>query len=423
MIYLHVPFCRSFCTYCDFYSEIACKGKEDAAMARWADEVCAEIAARREEIISTLDLDTLYIGGGTPSVLPLSVLRQILDRLNTLRDGQRAGLAPPKKGATSPGIARPQGLPYSEFTIEVNPEDIIERGAEYVQGLLELGVTRISMGVQSLDDGILRWMNRRHSADGARKAYLILGGSTPYEPPRPYCLSDFSPEKSRPGRRSEERMNLPHKGRKHALSIDLITGVPGMTEEILEKTLEEVISWRPEHISAYQLSIEEGSALAKMIEDGRVTELGEEECRAQYELVCRRLAEAGYRHYEISNWALPGHEAVHNSAYWTRHPYAGLGPGAHSLIFYDAALHPRRAKGRFRATKKAARIPALPVRKLPLQRRSWNSQQLSGWTSEGENLSPEEIHEEEVMLLARTALGPIPEKDWFIADDIIPDLL
>ena len=423
MIYLHVPFCRSFCTYCDFYSEIACKGKEEAAMARWADEVCAEIAARREEIISTLDLDTLYIGGGTPSVLPLSVLRRILDNLEAIRDGQRAGPCP-VKGPRSRHC--PSEMPahsnYTEFTIEVNPEDIIERGPGYVQGLLDLGVTRISMGVQSLDDGILRWMNR-HSADGARKAYLILGGSTPYEPPRPDCLSDFSPEKSRPGRRSEERMNLPHKGRKHALSIDLITGVPGMTEEILEKTLEEVISWRPEHISAYQLSIEEGSALAKMIEEGRVTELGEEECRAQYELVCRRLAEAGYRHYEISNWALPGHEAVHNSAYWTRHPYAGLGPGAHSLIFYDADLHPRRAKGRFRATEKAARIPALPVRKLPLQRRSWNSQQLSGWTSEGENLSPEVIHEEEVMLLARTALGPIPEKDWFIADDIIPDLL
>ena len=381
MIYLHVPFCRSFCTYCDFYSEIACKGKDDAAMARWADEVCAEIAARREEIVSTLDLDTLYIGGGTPSVLPLSVLRQILDQLNTIRDGQRA---------------------YTEFTIEVNPEDIIDRGPEYVQGLLDLGVTRISMGVQSLDDGILRWMNRRHSADGARQAYRILRD--------PFAS---------PGMTGVVHGEIPP----CAVSIDLITGVPGMTEEILEKTLEEVISWRPEHISAYQLSIEEGSALAKMIEEGRVTELGEEECRAQYELVCRRLAEAGYRHYEISNWALPGHEAVHNSAYWTRHPYAGLGPGAHSLIFYDAALHPRRAKGRFRATEKAARIPALPVRKLPLQRRSWNSQQLSGWTSEGENLSPEEIHEEEVMLLARTALGPIPEKDWFIADDIIPDLL
>ena len=373
MIYLHVPFCRSFCTYCDFYSEIACKGRDEAAVTRWADEVCAEIAARREEIESTLDLDTLYIGGGTPSVLPLSVLRQILDRINTIRDGQRHHS-------------------YTEFTIEVNPEDIIERGPEYVQGLLDLGVTRISMGVQSLDDGILRWMNRRHSADGAQKAFRILRDS----------------------------FVLPC-----AVSIDLITGVPGMTEEILEKTLEEVISWRPEHISAYQLSIEEGSALAKMIEDGRVTELGEEECRAQYELVCRRLAEAGYRHYEISNWALPGHEAVHNSAYWTRHPYAGLGPGAHSLSGGSTPKSP--AAPELPTSPHCGSVPFSAVRseerKEKPQRRSWNSQQLSGWTSEGENLSPEEIHEEEVMLLARTALGPIPEKDWFIADDIIPDLL
>ena len=338
MIYLHVPFCRSFCTYCDFYSEIACKGKDEAAIARWADDVCAEIEARRHEIEATLDLDTLYIGGGTPSVLPLSVLQQILDQLHTLRDGQR----------------------YEEFTIEVNPEDIVERGAEYVRGLMALGVTRISMGVQSLDDGILRWMNRRHDSTACHKAFQLLHGSR--------CSSTQRP----------------------AISIDLITGVPGMTMEILERTVEEVIGWRPEHISAYQLSIEEGSALARMIERGEVKELDEETCRAQYDYLCRRLAEAGYHHYEISNWALPGHEAIHNSAYWTRHPYVGLGPGAHSLIG---------------------------------NRRSWNSQDLSGWTSEGEDLTAEQIHEEEVMLLARTDKGPIPERDWFIADDIIPDLL
>ena len=242
---------------------------------------------------------------------------------------------------------------YSEFTIEVNPEDVVERGAEYVWGLLELGVTRISMGVQSLDDNVLRWMNRRHSADGARAAYRLLQGRAD-------------------------------------ISIDLIIGVPGMTREILVATLEEVIGWRPEHISAYQLSIEEGSALARMIEKGEVQELDEETCRAQYELVCQRLRDAGYHHYEISNWALPGHEAIHNSAYWTRHPYVGLGPGAHSLIG---------------------------------NRRSWNSQVPSGWTSEGEDLSPEQIHTEEVMLLARTDRGPIPERDWFIADEIIPSLL
>lgn len=232
----------------------------------------------------------------------------------------------------------------------------MERGPEYVRGLLELGVTRISMGVQSLDDGILRWMSRRHDSAACRKAFQLLHGS----------------------------MQSPD------ISIDLITGVPGMTMEILESTLDEVVGWRPEHISAYQLSIEDGSALARMIEKGEVAELDEEACRAQYDLVCRKLAEAGYHHYEISNWALPGHEAVHNSAYWTRHPYVGLGPGAHSLVG---------------------------------NRRSWNSQVLNGWTQDGEDLTPEQIHEEEVMLLARTDRGPIPEHDWFIADEIIPDLL
>ena len=380
MIYLHVPFCRSFCTYCDFYSEIACKGKDEAAIARWADGVCAEIEARRGEIDQTLDLDTLYIGGGTPSVLPLSILQRIL---STLPD-QPTHSTTPCHSELSEGIHR-----YTEFTIEVNPEDIVERGAEYVRGLLDLGVNRISMGVQSLDDGILRWMNRMHDSTACRHAYSILGGSTPYEPPRPNGLSAFSAEKARPGRRSYERLNLTPTN-KPDVSIDLITGVPGMTMEILESTVEEVIGWRPEHISAYQLSIEEGSALARMIERGEVKELDEEACRAQYDYLCRRLAEAGYHHYEISNWALPGHEAIHNSAYWTRHPYVGLGPGAHSLIG---------------------------------NRRSWNSQKLCGWTAEGEDLTPEQIHTEEVMLLARTDRGPIPERDWFIADDIIPDLL
>ncbi len=390
MIYLHVPFCRSFCTYCDFYSEIACKGRDEAAFARWADEVCAEIEARRQEIESTLDLDTLYIGGGTPSVLPLSVLRQILTTLQALRDGQRAGLRPTRgqQYLHCPS----EGHPYTEFTIEVNPEDIVERGEEYIRGLLDLGVNRISMGVQSLDDGILKWMNRRHSADGARTAIRIIRGQAHGE----ISSQDLRHPRLRGGtvspanggaKRSEAVSEeiLPC-----AISIDLITGVPGMTMEILERTVEEVIGWRPEHISAYQLSIEEGSALARMIERGEVKELDEEACRAQYDYLCRRLAEAGYHHYEISNWALPGHEAIHNSAYWTRHPYVGLGPGAHSLIG---------------------------------NRRSWNSQELSGWTSDGEDLTPEQIHEEEVMLLARTDKGPIPERDWFIADDIIPDLL
>lgn len=288
-------------------------------------------------------------------MLPLSALRRILVELEGVS-----------------GCGPLSGRRYEEFSFEVNPEDIVERGREYVRDLLALGVTRISMGVQSLDDGILRWMNRRHTAEGAREACRIL--------------SSF-----------RDRLRI---------SLDLITGVPGMTRGMLDATLDEVIGWRPGHISAYQLGIDDGSALADMVERGDVQELGDEECRAQYDLVCSRLREAGYHHYEISNWALPGQEAVHNSAYWTRHPYAGLGPGAHSLSI--------GAGGE--------------------ERRSWNSTDIAGWTSSCEVLTPDEIREECIMLGLRTDRGAdipgnpvrhvtIPEGDWFIADDIISDLL
>ena len=356
MIYVHVPFCRSFCTYCDFYSEVLPGSSPHSCLPdRYAADLCAEIDARREEIAATLSVNTLYIGGGTPSVLPLESLRRIVD---TLGYG-----------------------PYEEFTVEVNPEDIVEKGPDYVRGLLALGVNRISMGVQSLDDGILRWMNRRHDSARAREAYRILRDVILSQPPViPSLPKDLS------------------------VSVDLITGVPGMSDEILQNTIDEVITWRPEHISAYQLSIEEGSALAAMIARGEVREAPEEDCRRQYGMLCSRLREAGYHHYEISNWALPGHEAVHNSAYWTRRPYAGLGPGAHSLRIFPG--------GR--------------------QVRSWNSQKVSGWAAEGsEVLSSDEIREEGIMLGLRTDRGAeangrrvvIPERDWFIADDIIAGLI
>lgn len=337
MIYLHVPFCKSFCTYCDFYSEIACKGREAGMMAAYADELCREIDARRPEIENTRSLNTLYAGGGTPSVLPLALLRRIVDRLG--------------------------GAPFEEFTVEVNPEDIVAAGPGYVSGLKSIGVNRISMGVQSLDDGMLRWMNRRHTAERARRAFELL-----------------------------------REGGIDNISVDIIFGISHLTDTSLEATIDGLLEMCPEHVSAYQLSIEEGSALAGMVADGSYAEAGEELCRRQYDHICRRLGDAGYHHYEISNWAKPGFEAKHNSAYWTRHPYVGLGPGAHSL----------RIDG-------------------DVQVRRWNSQELSGWTSESETLSEEEIREEELMLGLRTDKGAgglvIPEPDWFIADSIIADIV
>ena len=398
MVYLHVPFCRSFCTYCDFYSEIACRDRDAQQFQAYADAVCAEAQRRRGEIDATRSLNTLYIGGGTPSVLPLSLLRQMAAQLIT--------------GG------------FIEFTIEVNPEDIVEKGEAYVRGLLSLGVNRISMGVQSLDDGILRWMNRRHDADRARQAFRIL-----------------------------------RKAGAENISVDLIFGLSQLSEAVFRRTLDEIVRWRPEHVSAYQLSIEEGSALGRMVRDGRYTEASQEQCAAQYRLLCDTLRAAGYVHYEISNWALPGREAVHNSAYWSRHPYVGLGPGAHS---FDGTVRSWNAESLPPAQAATAAenrsYPRLRKREGPASEGSGRgpaqqdvfsgSSPLRGGK---EVLSEKEAKEEKVFLglrtargvtedllppkkaagmlsdgrLARTAEGRlrIPEDRWFVSDDIIADLI
>lgn len=278
MVYVHIPFCRSFCTYCGFYSEVAPKCRE-TQFEEFASALVKEIETRHQDIqgvFASGDVNTLYIGGGTPSVLPLTVFEKLLAALGRSK--------------------------FDEFTIEVNPEDIVEKGQDYVEGLLELGVNRVSMGVQSFDDRLLKWMNRRHTSLQAVQAYRIL-----------------------------ESAGVDN------ISIDLIFGLPQLTDELWDDTLEKAlaISSRgnlPKHISAYQLSVEEGSMLEKMISKGMCAEAPEEECRRQYEKLCRVLQQAGYEHYEISNFAMPGYQAKHNSAYWKHVPYVGLGPGAHSFL-------------------------------------------------------------------------------------------
>ena len=385
MVYLHVPFCRSFCTYCGFYSETCSKSRQSELFNEYADAVLTEAEERKEEIRSN-PLRTLYIGGGTPSVLPPDVLRRVVQ-----------------------GIRRVQGgTPLREFTIEVNPEDIVEKGDEYLAGLLDLGVTRISMGIQSFDDGILRWMNRRHDSARARKAYSII------------------------------RRAAGHAGRDIDVSIDLIFGIPGLDLQTWERTVSAALSLgkdegfkAPDHISAYQLSIEEGSALEEKIARGECTEASDEDCSRQYRTLCGKLREGGYNHYEISNFAIPGKEAVHNSAYWNRTPYVGLGPGAHSLTIRDDGQ----------------------------QVRSWNTQVLPArgktYSREMEVLSDEDIRVERIMLGLRTsaglpadelsllagkdalekqvsagclAIGPdgrarIPEERFFVSDEIIGSLV
>ena len=381
MIYIHIPFCRSFCTYCDFYSEVAarCRKAEDAQeqeamFGRFAEALVSEIGLRADEI--TDETNTLYIGGGTPSVLPLCVYERILEAL------KEAG----------------HGGPYEEFTVEVNPEDIVDKGEAYVKGLLALGVNRISMGVQSFDDGILKFMNRRHDSETARKAYAIL--------------EDAGVEN---------------------ISIDLIFGLPQLSDAQWQETLDQALSISgsgalPKHISSYQLSVEPGSMLAKLVERGKWEEASEDLCQRQYGMLCEALKKAGYRHYEISNFALEGYEAKHNSAYWRHVPYAGFGPGAHSFVG---------------------------------MRRQWNEPDLKKYIEdpagcrEGEELTDEQMVIERIMLALRTSEGiseaylrehcdqhelsralaagnlesvengmlRIPESRFFISDSIIASLI
>ena len=347
MIYVHVPFCRSFCTYCGFYSEVAskCRGNEDALKQKtlfegYVQALETEIRTRHEDIsrvFASGDVNTLYIGGGTPSVLPLSSLERLMA---ALRSAGHSGS-------------------FDEFTVEVNPEDIVEKGSDYVEGLLSMGVNRISMGVQSFDDGILKWMNRRHSASQAVKAYDIL--------------EDAGVEN---------------------ISIDLIFGLSQMADGLWKDSVLRALDISssgslPKHISAYQLSVEEGSMLEKLIAKGRWREASDEECSRQYDILCETLAEAGYHHYEISNFALPGYEAVHNSAYWRHVPYVGLGPGAHSFMDY-------------------------------LSMRRWNAPDLKAYVEAGksgdfstvqggEHLCQDQLMMEKIMLGLRTSAG-IPEQ-------------
>ena len=381
MIYIHIPYCRSFCTYCDFYSEVAsrCSTYEGFAKA-----LSAEISARegeiKDNIQSPFGVNTLYIGGGTPSVLPLSVFESILSSL---------------KGVGCPGN-------FEEFTVEVNPEDIVEKGHVYVEGLLRLGVNRISMGVQSFDDAILKWMNRRHDSERARQAYAIL----------------------------EEA------GVKN-ISIDLIFGLSQLDLEGWKANLSRALLISPSgmlpiHISSYQLSGEEGSALAVMMAKGQWREASDDVCAQQYEMLCETLKQAGYNHYEISNFAQPGYEACHNSAYWTHAPYIGLGPGAHSYRMSERKWNNPNLSAYIEAGKSGdftfvQEGEELTAEQLGLERLMLGLRTSNGLPSDfleafcGKESICNAIEEGHLLLLADGYIR-IPEEKFFISDSIITNL-
>ncbi len=381
MIYVHIPFCRSLCTYCGFYSEVAAKcrkaedaGRQEELFGRFADALEAEVRMRGQEI--TDERNTLYIGGGTPSVLPLSVYERLL---SALRESGHGG-------------------PFEEFTFEVNPEDIVEKGEDYVRGLMWLGVNRISMGVQSFDDGILKFMNRRHNAAVAREAYAIL-----------------------------ENAGIGN------ISIDLIFGLPQLSDAQWTDTLADALAISPsgrlpQHISAYQLSVEPGSMLDRLVGKGRFEEATEELCQRQYRMLCEALSAAGYSHYEISNFAQPGYAAVHNSAYWTHIPYVGFGPGAHSFVGSERQWNLPDLKAYIADPGSVREYETLDDEQLALEKIM-----LALRTSDGIEASFLEEHCDRGALARAMEIGAlvrsddcrirIPESRFFVSDGIIADIV
>lgn len=263
-LYIHIPYCHSKCIYCDFFSTPRCENIEEYITA-----ILQEYDLRHTE--TDEEFSTIYIGGGTPSIIPMESLNRLIEGLK-----KRINIADIK-----------------EWTIEANPEDITP---EWVKTIVSHGVNRVSMGIQSFRDNELSAINRRHDARKAVDAISILRDNGIDE-----------------------------------ISGDLIYGLPGQTSESWQHSLDMLLSFRLPHFSAYLLSYEPKTKLYAMLQNGKIEEVSEAEATRRYMHLCEKSRLAGYEHYEISNFSLPGHNAKHNSNYWKNKPYLGLGVSAHSF--------------------------------------------------------------------------------------------
>jgi len=261
-LYIHVPFCRVKCAYCDFYSVAVQSG----LAARYITALRKEIQRRAPGRLSTV-----FIGGGTPSVLPPGSISTILACLS-----EHAHI-----------------IEGAEVNVEANPESLT---LEFIDEVKGCGVNRLSVGVQSFEDGLLRMLGRPHTSAEALGALELLKESG----------LDFS--------------------------LDLMYSIPGQTPGAWERTLKTAIGLGPCHISAYELTIEHGTALDTLLSDGRISTPDEGKALAMYDRAKNLLTGAGYEHYEVSNYALPTKRSRHNMNYWMRGEYLGLGPGGVSFV-------------------------------------------------------------------------------------------
>ncbi len=263
-IYIHIPFCRQACLYCNFHFSTSLTLRNDLINA-----LLKEIAL--STVYNDKSIETIYFGGGTPSLLHAESLNTILNALH-----QKFHIAPD-----------------AEITLEANPDDISE---QLLASWKSMGINRLSIGVQSFFEEDLKWMNRAHTAEQSVNS-IVLAQHAGFE----------------------------------NLTIDLIYGSPGLSDEKWQYNIEKAIDFNIPHLSCYALTVEPKTALHSLIAKNKMQDTDPEQQARQFIQLMNRLQEAGYEHYEISNFSLPGKRSRHNTAYWQDKPYYGFGPSAHSF--------------------------------------------------------------------------------------------
>ena len=347
-VYIHIPFCKSKCGYCGFYSLPSLKLKD-----RFLEALKEEMVLRKDYLRPSETVDTIYFGGGTPSLLSIE---EIKDLLQLIRDTYSIH-------------------PQAEITLEANPDTL---SLEYLQGLRTIGINRLSIGIQSFFDNDLQYLGRRHDAHHAQQCldWAKLAGF-------------------------------------ENISIDLIYGLPTSNAEQWNRNLDFFFEYDLPHLSAYALTLEPNSILTKRIEQGKALPINEEDALRDYEILCNRAKENGYLHYEISNFCRRGTHSKHNASYWFGTPYIGLGPSAHSFDRKSRQWNVSNTEHYCDASSAASRHCEEARRSNPENKLTNDNECLDCFVprndakrvQEKEELAPEQQYDEYVMLRLRTHWG------------------
>ncbi len=325
-IYIHIPFCKSRCSYCDFATDVY---RNNDAVERYVSSLCSEIQNSKFKIQNSVE--TIYFGGGTPSLLSAKQLEKILGTIHEKFDIDK----------------------NIEFTLEMNPATV---SLEKLLDFKSLGVNRASFGVQTFDDRALKILARGHDANDARNTFELL-----------------------------------RKAKFENISFDLIGGLPNQTLKDWEKNLDEALKMNPEHLSLYLLEIHEGTPLAEQIRSNRQPTPDEDLAGEMYELMIEKVAAKGFEQYEISNFSKPNFESKHNNKYWLCEPVFGFGVSAHSFDGINKRWSNERDTNNYVSLLENEKTPIVETEKLSEKQLSSEFAFLSLRLKKGLNLREYEV--------------------------------